>query len=146
MCNGAATGYQCQHYWPVVWGEPSVKTADDSQRSRRQRLCTVTGDGDDLGHAGKAMARWCGLYARSDRPYLAAFEEAAIKQHVNAGTSIVGDVALVEQDQLARLKDQARALVRAAAEAAEKKAAEEEAAKAAANPDPAVTITKPEEK
>lgn len=156
MCNGAATGFQCRHYWPVVFGEPTVKTADGSLRVRRQRLCTITGDGDDLGMDGAAQARWCGRYEASARVYYPSFEEAKIKQHVPAGTELSADADQMISDNIMRLKEQAHAILRARAtgmgavgspsvvtEPSDKQVIEEmlRGGSAAIVPNPAVSIT-----
>lgn len=69
LCDGKATGHQCEHYWAFV-SRVDVLNPGQLKKGRTDRFCLVPQDKPAPMHeAGVELALWCNKYQPSDRRY-----------------------------------------------------------------------------
>lgn len=77
LCDGCATGYECKHYWALVY-KMDTPNPDHLRQGERARFCLLTPSRDgpiDLGDGGSDMAVYCNHYEPSNREFDSNFNQ-----------------------------------------------------------------------
>lgn len=74
LCNGAATGCECKHFWLTVL-PIDVHNATALRQGEASRLCTLETFADGMRLGREEMPVYCNRYEPSDRPYAREIED-----------------------------------------------------------------------